>query len=127
MKKMLIVEDDDLSVLVMQKLFQTDFEIFIATSAKEFYEYFNNNVFDIVIMDISLRGGKSGLEIIEEINADPKYPGTPILCLTAHSHKEIKQKAIQVGVDHFLTKPVSNVVLMEAVQSVIKIDPISIE
>ncbi|MDP2304210.1 MAG: response regulator [Ignavibacteria bacterium] len=127
MKKMLIVEDDNLSVSVMQRLFQNDFEIFSATSAKEFYEYFDNTVFDIVIMDISLRGGKNGLEIIEEINANPKYPRTPIICFTAHSHIEIKQKAIQVGVDHFLTKPVSNAVLMEAVQSLIKIDSISIE
>jgi CheY-like chemotaxis protein len=119
MKKMLIVEDDYLSVIVMQRLFRPHFEIFLADSAEKFFEIFNNNIFDIIIMDISLKGSKSGLDIIKEIKANEHYPGTPVLCLTAHAHKQIKQNAIEAGTDFFLTKPVSNIVLMEAVDSLV--------
>jgi CheY-like chemotaxis protein len=119
MKKMLIVEDDDLSLSVMQRLFRDNYEIFVASSAEEFFENYKSNFFDIIIMDISLKGGKSGLDIIKEIKADKLYSGTPILCLTAHAHKQIKLNAIEAGTDYFLTKPVSNMVLMETVESLI--------
>ena len=124
MKKMLIVEDDDLSIKVMRRIFQTDFEIYFCESAEEYYEKYSNYNFDIIIMDISLKGTENGLELIKEIKASPSFTGNPILCLTAHAQTKMRQTAMESGSDLFITKPVSNKVLKEAVehllQSVIK-------
>ena len=120
MKKMLIVEDDDLSISVMRRIFKNDFEIFICDSAEEYYEKHSKNIFDIIIMDISLKGTKNGLELINEIKAVPSYTGTPILCLTAHAQTKMRRTAIESGSDLFITKPVSNSVLKEAVKSLLK-------
>ena len=117
---MLIVEDDDLTIRVMKRIFRDDFEIFICDSAEEFYEKCSNNNFDIIIMDISLKGTKNGLELIREIKAAPTFTGTPILCLTAHAQTKMRQTAIESGSDLFITKPVSNKILKEAVASIIK-------
>ena len=124
MKKMLIVEDDDLSIKVMRRIFQSDFEIDFCESAEEYYEKYSNYNFDIIIMDISLKGTENGLELIKEIKASPSFTGNPILCLTAHVQTTMRQTAIESGSDLFMTKPVSNKILKEAVehllQSVIK-------
>jgi len=124
MKKMLIVEDDDLSIKVMRRIFQTDFEIDFCEFAEEYYEKYSNYNFDIIIMDISLKGTENGLELIKEIKASPSFTGNPILCLTAHAQTKMRQTAMESGSDLFITKPVSNKVLKEAVehllQSVIK-------
>lgn len=124
MKKMLIVEDDDLSIKVMRRIFQTDFEIDFCESAEEYYKKYSNYNFDIIIMDISLKGTENGLELIKEIKASPSFTGNPILCLTAHAQIKMRQTAMESGSDLFITKPVSNKVLKEAVehllQSVIK-------
>src|SRR3989339_2035983 len=108
MKKMLIVEDDDLSIKVMRRIFQTDFEIDFCESAEEYYEKYSNYNFDIIIMDISLKGTENGLELIKEIKASPSFTGNPILCLTAHAQIKMRQTAMESGSDLFITKPVSN-------------------
>ena len=120
MKKMLIVEDDDLSIKVMRRIFRADFEIFICDSSEEYYEKHSNNNFDIIIMDISLKGTKNGFALIKEIKEVPSFTGTPILCLTAHAQTKMRQTAIESGSDLFITKPVSNKVLKEAVEFLLK-------
>ena len=119
MKKMLIIEDDDLTIDVMRRIFRNDFEIFYCESAEEFYEKYSNNNFDIIIMDVSLKGTKNGLELTKEIKKIPSFTRTPILCLTAHTQPEIRETATESGSDCFITKPVSNKVLKEAVASII--------
>ena len=120
MKKMLIVEDDDLSIKVMRRIFQSDFEMNFCESAEEYYENYSNNNFDIIIMDISLKGAKNGLELIKEIKASPSFTGTPIICLTAHAQTKMRQTAIESGSDFFITKPVSNKIFKETVASLLK-------
>ena len=117
---MLIVEDDDLSIKVMRRIFRADFEIFICDSAEEYYEKHSNNNFDIIIMDISLKGTRNGFDLIKEIKASPLFTGTPILCLTAHAQTKMRRTAIESGSDLFITKPVSNIVLKEAVEFLLK-------
>jgi CheY-like chemotaxis protein len=117
MKKILVIEDDDLSVKVTRRIFQTYYEIFACESAEEYYEKYSNVSYDIIIMDISLKGTKSGLELIKEIKGNPSYKSTPILCLTAHAQIKMRQTALEAGADLFIIKPVSNKILKEAVES----------
>ena len=119
MKKMLIVEDDDLSIKVMEKIFRDDYEILYCESAEEYYEKYGNINFDIIIMDVSLKGRMNGLELMKEIKKLPVLNGTLILCLTAHAQAKMRKSAIESGADLFITKPVSNNILKEAVASLI--------
>ncbi len=116
MKRMLIVEDDFLSQKVLIRLFQKEFEIDICESADEFYDKFSKTEYDIIIMDISLKGNKSGIELITEIKARSATSSTPILCLTPHAFARDREAAINNGADLFLTKPVANDVLKDAVK-----------
>lgn len=119
MKKMLVVEDDILSQRVMRRIFKESFEIDFCESAEEFYEKYSNKQYDIIIMDIAIKGVKSGLELIQEIKAVPQFTDTPILCLTAHVQTKMRKTAMELGSDLFITKPVSNKILAEAVASLI--------
>ncbi len=119
---MLVVEDDILSQKVMGRIFKSDFEMDFCESAEEFYEKYSNNNYDIIIMDIAIKGSKHGLDLIKEIKTLPLYTNTPIICLTAHVQTKMRKTAIESGADLFITKPVSNNVLKEVVASLIKLD-----
>lgn len=118
MKKMLLVEDDDLSQGVMFRIFGNLFEIDVCESVEQYYEKFCNFYYDIIIMDISLKGKKDGFELTKEILSSPSYKGTPIICLTAHAHERTRRTAMEIGINLFLTKPIGNKELLEAVESV---------
>jgi DNA-binding response OmpR family regulator len=120
MKKMLLIEDDNLSVNVMRRIFKDEFEMSVCDSSEEYYEKYSNNNFDIIIMDISLKGSKNGLELIKEIKEDLSYNGAPVLCLTAHAQTKMRITALESGSDLFMTKPVNTKTLKEAVEFILK-------
>jgi len=120
MKKMLIVEDDILSQNVLRRIFKNDFEVNFCESAEEYYEKFSLTNYEIVIMDIAIKGSKNGLELIKEMKTDPSHAVTPVLCLTAHAQAKMERNAIESGADLFITKPVTTQRLRESVYSLIK-------
>ncbi|MCK9209908.1 MAG: response regulator [Ignavibacteriaceae bacterium] len=119
MKRMLIVEDDVITQNVMRKIFQSDYQIDLCESAEEYYDKHSSTKYDIIIMDISIKGNKHGLDLMKEIKESPTYDGIPIICLTAHAQMKTRQAAMESGADLFLTKPVFNKMLKEAVTALI--------
>jgi len=126
MRTMLIVDDDSLTQDVMRKIFKSQYEIDNCESVAEYYEkYFRKN-YDIIIMDIALKGGKNGFELIKEIKEDDSYTATPIICLTANAQNKARLTALEVGADLFLTKPVALSALRDAVKSLIKTEKLNL-
>ena len=119
MKKMLIVENDLLSQNLLQRIFKSDFEINICDSGEDYYEIFSKTKFDIILMDVSLNGLMNGLELIKDIKETKIFKDTPILCLTAHAQTRTRKEALDAGADLFITKPVQNYALKEAVESLL--------
>ena len=120
MNRMLVVEDDLLSQMLMRRIFSNSFNVDICDSAEGFYENYVGNKYKIVIMDVSIKGSKHGIELIKEMKNMLGFSNTPILCLTAHAQNNMKRTALESGADLFITKPVNNKVLKEAVENLIK-------
>jgi CheY-like chemotaxis protein len=111
--KLLIVEDDFENQKFLQIFLKRKFALQICDSSETFYEKLNNDKFDIILMDISLRGKKDGLQLTRELREMDEYKNLPIVGLSAHAFQRDKDNAYNAGVDIFLTKPVQNDVLME--------------
>ena len=111
--RLLIVEDDYENQKFLQIFLKRKFELEICDSSDTFYEKLNKATFDIILMDISLRGKKDGLQLTQEIRQMDEYKDLPVVGLSAHAFQRDKDNAYNAGVDIFLTKPVQNDVLMD--------------
>lgn len=112
--KILIVEDDFENQKFLQIFLKKYFEVEICDSEETFYSIISAQEFDIILMDISLRGHKDGLQLTQELRQSDKYKNIPIVGLSAHAFQRDKDNAYGAGVDIFLTKPVQNDVLLTA-------------
>ncbi len=110
---LLVVEDDYENQKFLEIFLKRKFELKICDSADTFYKLIEENDFDIILMDISLRGKKDGLQLTKELREMDKYKSVPVVALSAHAFQKDKENAYQAGVDIFLTKPVQNEVLLE--------------
>jgi YesN/AraC family two-component response regulator len=100
----LFVEDDEMVreafMLLVKDLFN---KFFIAEDAKKAIKIFNNNNLDLIITDIKMPE-ISGLELSEYIKSKDK--NIIILVITAFSDMQYLKKAIDIGIDGYLTKPI---------------------
>lgn len=119
MKNILLVEDDLLSQQTMKELLKKKYTIDTCASADEFYSFYCSRLYDLIIMDISIKGGKDGLELTREIKIMPNFMNTPILCVTAHAFSTDRKKAYDAGVDFYFSKPVNFNVLNEKINELI--------
>ncbi len=111
--RLLIVEDDFENQKFLQIFLKRKFDLQICDSAETFYEKLDQSKFDIILMDISLRGKKDGLQLTREIREMEEYKNLPVVGLSAHAFQRDKDNAYNAGIDIFLTKPVQNDVLMD--------------
>lgn len=119
---MLVVEDDTIIYNTLKRVFQEDYVIDFCESAEIFYDKFAGIQYDIILMDISLKGKFNGLDLTKKLKSDPIHRDTPILCLTAHAGPQDKHNAREAGVDGFLVKPVENSVLRLTVNKLVRIN-----
>jgi DNA-binding response OmpR family regulator len=118
--RLLVVEDDLENQKFLRIFLKRNFELDVCDSEESFYEKLNDNKYDIILMDISLRGAKDGLQLTKELRSKEKYKNIPIVGLSAHAFQKDRDNAYEAGVDIFITKPVQGNFLMENLLTALK-------
>ncbi len=119
-KRLLVVEDDEDSQKFLTLFLKRTFQLQMSNSEETFYDKLKNHEFDLILMDVSLRGEKDGLQLTREIKATDEYKSIPVIALTAHAYQRDRAEAYKAGVDYFLTKPVKNELLLETLLLALK-------
>jgi CheY-like chemotaxis protein len=103
-KKILIVEDDDFSRGVVEKLLESsNYETCSCCSGGEGLASLKQQSFDVLITDLHMPG-MDGFELIRK--ARMIHPGLPTILITGFSGEEVRDKAKEEKVDGFFSKPV---------------------
>ncbi len=122
--RLLLVEDNEVNARVATlMLSRLGHATVHAQSAAKALTLLGREDFDAVLMDIEMpdtdglaasrhirRGGDETLRV--------RRPGVPIIAMTAHALQEVRRECIEAGMDGFLTKPVSQVELAQALHRV---------
>lgn len=104
----LIVEDDPHSQLYFTKLLSGMYETAVASSAREAWELLHEKHFNLVLMDISLKGDEDGLSLTRRLRSEEAFSKLPIVAVTAYAFPDDKRRALEAGCTDYLPKPVSS-------------------
>lgn len=117
--RILIVDDEKLILEIFHRVLERDFEIVVCRTDIEFEEKLGNGNYDLFIIDLSLGGGKDGIQLIKDLRQTEKYKKSPILVVTAHAFQRDERASIDAGATRFLRKPVENDLLLETVKELL--------
>ena len=134
-RRILVVEDNVVNQrVVVSYLHHWGAETVIANNGKEAIELYNNDSFDLLLIDLYMPimdGFETILKIrsIEGFNAitsnEIKSP-VPIIALTASAELSVVNKAIKCGADSCMTKPFNATQLLSKLSELINITQINI-
>jgi len=101
-RNILMVEDDiELAEIISETLEAYKIKVTNFTSPKKAIESLKNNIYDLVILDLSLPE-IDGLEVLKKIR---EFSNIPIIISSARSDFDDKSIAFENGADDYLPKP----------------------
>jgi two-component system, OmpR family, response regulator VicR len=117
MKKVLVVEDDNIIVTVLNFLLKKEgFQVDRAVDGEQGMQRLSTGFYDLVITDVMLPY-KTGIEIASF--SKQKSPDTPVFIVSSLGNEhETLSVAEDIGVDVFIAKPFKPEVLVEKVKEV---------
>jgi len=113
-KRILIVDDDATNVALLDRLLRRAGFALIAetTDARLVIPLFASDAPDLVLLDLGMPY-IDGFEVISRLRARADGRAVPILVLTADTSSEARDRAIRLGAQDLLTKPIdANELLM---------------
>jgi DNA-binding response OmpR family regulator len=116
--KVLLAEDDrDFGNILTQYVTISGFDVTLGRDGKEAWELFNNDKFDICVLDVMMpeMDGFTLAEKIKEVR-----PDIPMIFLTAKSLKEDIVRGLKIGADDYITKPFDPDVLILRINNILK-------
>ncbi len=104
MERILVVDDEAQIVRLLQKYFASKgYEVHTAGSGLEAVDRVKDVRPDVVLLDI-LMPGMGGLDALKEIKKiDPQIG---VIMITAVIDEEIARRALELGADDYITKPI---------------------
>jgi CheY-like chemotaxis protein len=109
--KILVVDDEKDMKALFEQRFRKEIrdgkaEFVFAISGEEALSYLHMHDHEAVLIlsDINMPG-MTGLQLLEKIKQEHKAPPPVVMMITAYGDEENYNRAMQLGADDFLTKP----------------------
>lgn len=115
MKKVLVVEDQELNMDLLVQLLEDEYEVLQATDGAAGIELAVQERPDLILMDLSLPV-VDGWEATRRIKADDALKHIPVVALTAHAMVGDATRALACGCNAYLTKPLDEDLLFETLR-----------
>jgi len=120
--RILVVEDEQAIRLALRGLLRrAGYEVDEAESADAALDRLAAAPFDLVVTDLALGEGRSGMEVLYAVKA--QRPETAVVLITGRGGDEVAQDALRHRADDCLAKPFDNATLTGAVRAALDRTP----
>jgi two-component system, OmpR family, aerobic respiration control sensor histidine kinase ArcB len=106
--KVLLVEDEEISQFAAKTVLEAlGCEVDLANTGYSALEMVKNNFYDLVFMDLGIFD-MDGFNVTKEIRKmDGANKTVPIVALTGYDQKSTKNKALKIGLNDYVVKPLN--------------------
>lgn len=101
---MLVDDDRELLNMASALLVHAQFDVFCCETAMEALEQIRKQEFDVIITDANM-SPHTGYDLIRSVKTIPSYDLIPIAMLTGRREKRDVERAISVGAQDYIVKP----------------------
>lgn len=119
--KILVVDDDEKNLKVIQAMLAPlEYEVILARDGESALEMVEKEKPDVILLDIMMPK-LDGFEVLKILKENDETKLIPVIMVTALKEIEDRAKALELGADDFLTKPVEKIELRARVKSAVNV------
>lgn len=120
MKKILIVDDLKSILVTLEAILQKEgYYVSACTNSMDALDRFSTEPFDLMITDAIMPAGANGYTLISTIRNGVRNKEIPIIMLTGKREKADIERALSVGANDYIVKPIDPDILLTKVKSIL--------
>jgi two-component system chemotaxis response regulator CheY len=120
--KVLVVEDSptmrQLIVFALKRI--RGFQIVEANDGVDGLKKLSAEKFDLILTDINMPI-MDGLKLVSMVRNDPNYKETPIIVITTEGATEDRERALALGANEYITKPIQTMKILDTVKKLMNV------
>ena len=120
--KLLIVEDDKVTIDVLRLYLGKKYELDKAINGEEAMKKVAENDYDAFLMDIGLPGKMNGMDTTKKLKEIKNNKNKPFIAITAYAMKGDKEYFLSEGLTHYIVKPFNKQDLLDTITKALNID-----
>lgn len=117
----LIVDDEPLNLDLLEQELMDDYDVVKAQDGAEALREADACDPDLILLDVRMPPGLSGLEVVRRLRASERHVTTPIILLTAQAGLGDEVEGLDAGADDYITKPFESEDLHARIRSALRI------
>lgn len=115
-KTILIVDDDDLTLMLTEQILSGTYNILKASSGQEAIDLYMKRKPDMILADYMMPG-MNGFEMLKKLQ-ETYGRHIPVVFMTANEEEETEFASLGVGALDFIRKPLKADVLLKSINSI---------
>lgn len=120
-KRILLVEDNDLNRLLMRDyLLLLRYQVFTLAAGSSFFQTLADFQPHLILLDLKLPD-IDGYTLLTQLQQPTERRDIPVIVVSALAFKKNQQRALQLGANRYLVKPVSLQNLEQVIQEELKL------
>jgi signal transduction histidine kinase/ActR/RegA family two-component response regulator len=122
-KTILVVEDNSMNQMVIKMITKKwlNTTVIYANNGQEGLDAFKTNAIDVVLMDLQMpvMDGYEATIAIRNGEVGQENANIPIIALTADVMESTKLRVVEIGMNHYLTKPINKETLFQVIKNLV--------
>lgn len=116
-RRILLVDDMPTILNAISAVMSQIYDVYTLSNGNQVLKFLQfNDPPDVFLLDIEMPG-MDGFTVFNLIRQQKEYAKTPIIFLSGHMSEKVMQTAMSMGAADFLTKPINQILLHEAIQN----------
>ena len=119
-KKLLIVEDNSETQLIIKVILRDFYDVQITDNAEGAIELIKNNNFDLILLDVNLAGEQGGKDVLQKIRGELNLPKLPVIIITAYDLSGNERNLLESLSNDYIEKPIEKTRLLTAINNCLR-------
>lgn len=105
--RLLVVEDNDVTQRLLRLMLKENYSVDMAKEAGEAVRKAEENAYDAFVLDVNLKGRRTGVEVLHAVRKMEDYASVPAVACTAYALDDHREQFLRAGFDDVVAKPVT--------------------
>ena len=119
-KKLLIVEDNSETQLIIKVILRDFYDVQITDNAEGAIELIKNNNFDLILLDVNLAGEQDGKDVLQKIRGELNLSKLPVIIITAYDLSGNERNLLESLSNDYIEKPIEKTRLLTAINNCLR-------